>query len=141
VAERIAEERGDAFHQPERAVYEGMVSGLGAALGEATFAAERVAGRDWPSDAAVAAALALEPPTHDAPARASGNAAGLTGREAEVIRLVARGWTNERIADELFLSPRTVQTHLTNAFRKMEVDNRTEAVRFAVESGIVTSRD
>jgi len=51
---------------------------------------------------------------------------------------VARGWTNERIAEELFLSPRTVQTHLTNVYRKVDVDNRTEAVRRAVELEIVT---
>ena len=70
--------------------------------------------------------------------RAAGNAAGLTTREVEVLRLVARGWTNERIAGELFLSPRTVQTHLTNVYRKVDVDNRTEAVRRAVELEIVT---
>jgi DNA-binding NarL/FixJ family response regulator len=70
-------------------------------------------------------------------ARDPGEAAGLTRREVEVLRLVAKGWTNDRIAEELFLSPRTVQTHLTNVFRKLEVDNRTEAVRSAVERGIV----
>lgn len=71
-----------------------------------------------------------------APARPSGNVGGLSGREVEVLRLVAKGWTNERIADELFLSPRTVQTHLTNVFRKIAVDNRTEAVRVAVALGL-----
>jgi len=62
--------------------------------------------------------------------------AGLSGREVEVIRLVAHGWTNERIGEELFLSPRTIQSHLTNIYRKIDVDNRTEAVRWAVDSGL-----
>ena len=88
-------------------------------------------------DDAVAAALALElPARQDAPARTPANAAGLSGREVEVLRLVAKGWTNERIAEELFLSPRTVQTHLTNVFRKIDVDNRTEAVRVAMTLGL-----
>jgi len=135
----MAEERGDPFQQPERAIFETMVAGLRATLGEAGFQVERAAGRRWSEDEAVAAALALAPPPKPgAVGRAAGNAAGLATREVEVLQLVARGWTNERIAVELSLSFRTVQTHLTNVYRKVDVDNRTEAVRRAVELEIVT---
>jgi DNA-binding NarL/FixJ family response regulator len=53
-----------------------------------------------------------------------------------VLRLVAVGWTNDRIAAELFLSPRTVHAHLTSVYRKLGVANRAEAVRVAVERGL-----
>ena len=141
VAERMAEERGDAFQPPERLVYEGAVARLRARLGEDAFEAERVAGREWPEDEAVAAALSLDLSSAVAPTPApsglpSGAFSNLSAREIEVLRLVANGWTNDRIAEELFLSPRTVQTHLTNVFRKIDVDNRTEAVRRALDAGL-----
>ncbi|MEZ4522129.1 MAG: LuxR C-terminal-related transcriptional regulator [Thermomicrobiales bacterium] len=62
---------------------------------------------------------------------------GLTGREVEVLRLVARGRTDAEAAEELFISPRTVSQHLRNAYNKIGVNNRAEATRVAVEQGIV----
>ncbi len=59
--------------------------------------------------------------------------AGLTEREAEVLRLVAGGLTNNEIATELFLSPKTVSRHLSNIFRKIGVSSRASATAFAVE--------
>ena len=57
--------------------------------------------------------------------------APLTAREQEVARLVAAGATNREVASTLFLSPKTVERHLVNLFRKLEVRNRTElAARF-----------
>lgn len=57
--------------------------------------------------------------------------APLTAREGEVARLVAAGATNREVASALFLSPKTVERHLVNLFRKLEVRNRTElAARF-----------
>lgn len=50
--------------------------------------------------------------------------AGVTDREAEVLTLVARGMSNRRIAEELYLSPRTVQSHVSSLLAKLEVDNR-----------------
>jgi DNA-binding CsgD family transcriptional regulator len=61
---------------------------------------------------------------------------GLTGREVEVLRLVARGLSNSAIADRLSLSRRTVEQHLRNAYDKLGVDNRTAAVRAVVEHGL-----
>ena len=61
---------------------------------------------------------------------------GLTGREIEVLRLVARGRTDAEAAEELFISPRTVGQHLRNAYNKLGVNNRAEATRLAVEHGL-----
>jgi DNA-binding CsgD family transcriptional regulator len=58
--------------------------------------------------------------------------AGLTEREVEVLRLLPRGLSNAEIAVELFVSPRTVQTHLTNLYGKLGVGGRAEAVAFAM---------
>ncbi|MFL5962363.1 MAG: LuxR C-terminal-related transcriptional regulator [Gaiellaceae bacterium] len=59
--------------------------------------------------------------------RTAPSIAGLTPRELEVIRLVARGKTNREIAHSLWISPHTVRTHLENMFEKLEVTNRTAA--------------
>ena len=52
---------------------------------------------------------------------------GLTGREAEILRAVARGMTNKEIADELVISVHTVERHVQNAYRKIDARNRAEA--------------
>jgi DNA-binding CsgD family transcriptional regulator len=62
--------------------------------------------------------------------------AGLSEREVEVLRLVAKGMTNAEIADALSISPRTVQQHLTNLYGKLDVSSRAGATRFAVEHGL-----
>ena len=139
VAERLTEELGGPFRLPERMVYEASVAELRARLGEPAFAAAYADGRALPEDAAVAAALALDLPT-GAPSATGAPPAGpldvLSAREREVLRLVANGWTSDRIADELFLSPRTVHAHLANIYRKLGVENRAEAVRVAVDAGL-----
>jgi DNA-binding CsgD family transcriptional regulator len=61
---------------------------------------------------------------------------GLTEREVEVLRLVASGRSNAQIAEELFLSERTVARHLSNIFTKLEVGSRTAAAAFAFENGL-----
>jgi DNA-binding CsgD family transcriptional regulator len=59
--------------------------------------------------------------------------AGLSAREVEVLRLVARGLTDAQVAERLYLSPRTVSTHLRAIYGKRGVDNRTAAARCAVD--------
>ena len=63
--------------------------------------------------------------------------AGLTQREVEVLRLVAQGLTNIKVATELVISPRTVNTHLGNIYRKLNTSSRAIASRFALEHGLV----
>jgi DNA-binding NarL/FixJ family response regulator len=55
----------------------------------------------------------------------------LTDRELEILRLVAQGYTNGRIARELWVTEQTVKFHLSNTYRKLGVANRTEASRYA----------
>jgi DNA-binding NarL/FixJ family response regulator len=62
---------------------------------------------------------------------------GLTRREVEVVRLVAVGQTNREIARELFLSPRTVDTHVQNIRMKLGCRSRADAARRATELGLV----
>lgn len=62
----------------------------------------------------------------------------LSEREMEVLRLAAKGMTNMEIAQELVLSVRTVQGHLSNIFSKMQVGSRTEAVIHALKWGWLT---
>lgn len=61
---------------------------------------------------------------------------GLTTRELEVLRLVARGMTNKAIASQLFLSGRTVDRHVSNILTKIGVASRAAATAFAYENGI-----
>ncbi len=63
--------------------------------------------------------------------------AGLTPREVDVLRLLPRGLSNAEIASTLFLSSRTVQTHLTNLYGKLGVGGRGEAITYAVTHGLV----
>jgi DNA-binding NarL/FixJ family response regulator len=66
---------------------------------------------------------------------------GLSAREVEVLRLVALGLSNQEIADRLFLSPRTVHHHVSHILNKMGVGGRVEAVRLAMERGVVRPGD
>ncbi len=61
--------------------------------------------------------------------------AELSEREMEILKLAARGMSNQDIATHLFLSRRTIQSHLANIFRKMDVGSRTEAVLQALRRG------
>jgi len=62
---------------------------------------------------------------------------GLTEREMEVLRLVAKGDSNKIIAGKLFISEKTVKNHLTNIFQKLDVSDRTQAALFAIKEGMV----
>lgn len=74
------------------------------------------------------------------PARAPGSAGAspLTGREMDVLRLMAAGLSNLDIAGRLYVSLETVKTHVGNILAKLGADNRTQAVVMAYESGFVT---
>ena len=72
-------------------------------------------------------------------AETNGNGVGLSGREVEILQGVARGLSNRAIAGELWLSDQTVKFHLHNVYRKLGVNNRTEAARYAFENGLAES--
>jgi DNA-binding NarL/FixJ family response regulator len=61
----------------------------------------------------------------------------LTDRELEVLQLLAKGIRNEGIAEQLFISAQTVQTHVRNILAKLRVHSKLEAVSFAVRHGVV----
>nr|WP_190209655.1 response regulator transcription factor [Kitasatospora indigofera] len=71
------------------------------------------------------------------PAREAMSRAALTEREAEVLRLVARGLSNGEIAEQLFLGVQTVKTHVSSVLGKLGARDRTQAVIAAYESGFV----
>jgi DNA-binding CsgD family transcriptional regulator len=58
--------------------------------------------------------------------------AGLTPREAEVLALIATGMTNMEIAKQLFISPHTVKNHVTNIYKKLQVEDRTQIALWAI---------
>jgi len=60
----------------------------------------------------------------------------LTERETEILRLVAKGLTYKQIASRLVLSHRTVQNHVQNTLRKLQMHNRVELTRYAIEQGL-----
>jgi DNA-binding NarL/FixJ family response regulator len=63
---------------------------------------------------------------------------GLSSREVEVLRLLASGCANREIAERLFLSEKTVERHLSNAYAKIGANNRAAAAAFAVRELIPT---
>ena len=63
--------------------------------------------------------------------------AGLTPREAEVLSLIASGKSNREMADELYVSIRTVERHVSNIYRKINARNRTDATRYALQHNII----
>ena len=77
----------------------------------------------------------------DAPAAVTRDISELTPREADVLRLIARGLGNQEIAEKLFVSEATVKTHVAHILDKLHVDNRVQAVVVAYESRLVTPGD
>jgi DNA-binding CsgD family transcriptional regulator len=78
------------------------------------------------------ASVSAAPP----PATAPSLAEALTVRETDVLRLLAQGLTDQQIAQALIISPRTVHSHLTAIYGKLQVNNRSAATRWALERGI-----
>jgi predicted ATPase/DNA-binding CsgD family transcriptional regulator len=134
-AEALREAVG-AFVLPlYRAEYDLGVAAARAGLDEEAFAKARAEGRTMTPEQAVECAL----PKEDLQGSRSTMSypAGLSAREAEVLKLVAKGLTNARIASELFVSPRTVDRHLNSIYRKVGISSRAAATRFAAEHNLL----
>lgn len=65
----------------------------------------------------------------------------LTTREYDILHLLAKGYDNQTIADELFISLKTVKTHVSNILAKLEVDDRTQAVVYAFRHHLIPQDD
>jgi len=113
-------------------------------LGKARWDEALAEGRTMSTEAAIEYALSEEGSSTATPSTTSeqqlsptpDHPAGLTPREIEVLGLVASGMTNAQIAKELYVSCRTVETHLTSIYRKLGVSSRAAATRFALEHGL-----
>ena len=65
----------------------------------------------------------------------------LTARERDILGLLAKGYENQRIADELFISLKKVKTHVSNILSKLEVSDRTQAVVYAFQHHLVPQEE
>lgn len=94
-----------------------------------------------PMDARQAATVPAAPEPQPLPEINPANSSetfGISNRELEVLTLLARGHSNQEIADQLFVSLHTVKTHTSNLYSKLDVKRRTQAVQKAKELNIIT---
>lgn len=139
-AETLRNSTGSPLPESEQADQEMYITSARAQLREKVFLAEKEAGAEMSLEQAIHYA---QEPMEDvergvtAKTRRGSLPAGLTGREAEVLRLVAQGLSDAEVAERLVLSTRTVNAHLTSIYNKLGVNSRVAATRFAVENGLV----
>ena len=144
-AEALRETTGTPVWPKERARYESMVAAAREQLGERAFTAAWAEGRTMTLEQVLSAPGRVQMSnlifTGQPPKTTVRNSptypAGLTAREVEVLRLVAQGLTDAQVAEQLVISPRTVNTHLTSIYSKLGVDSRTAASRFAIDQQLV----
>jgi len=139
----------ESYHSPlppaYRAGYERLVTATRTHLGEQAFAAAWAEGRAMTPEQALAArgpAAISTPPSEEPPLTPPAKSLpsypnDLTAREVEVLRLLAQGLTDAQIAEHLVISRRTVNTHLTSIYGKIQVSSRSAATRYAVEHQLV----
>ena len=135
-SEVLREASGIPVPLVEQADYERAVSAARAKLGERAFAAAWSQGRSMTAEQALAAqgqTPAPIRPSHDIPTTSITYPDKLTAREVEVLRLLAGGLTDLKIAEKLVLSPRTVHTHISSIYIKLGITSRSAATRYAIE--------
>ena len=143
VAEALRKEIGAPLPPCERADYEQAIAAARAGLTEEDLAAAWSEGRAMTYEQAVEYALDQPPPPtpsleeEDTSSAPRVPHAGLSARETEVLKLVAKGLTNAQVANELFISPRTVNRHLNSIYHKLEVRSRAAATRFAADNSLL----
>ncbi|HUG64376.1 MAG TPA: tetratricopeptide repeat protein, partial [Gaiellaceae bacterium] len=112
--------------------YESTVAATRSLVDAERFAAAWSRGRRMTPEEALAVVREAAP---EEPGPEQGGA-GLTGREVEILRLVARGMTDAEVAHALVISRRTVHAHLRSIDRKLDVRTRAAATRYALEHGL-----
>ncbi|HEV2121938.1 MAG TPA: tetratricopeptide repeat protein, partial [Chloroflexota bacterium] len=125
----------------DRARHERMKTGARDVLGHAAFTAAWAAGQALTLEQAVAEALAFEASSIESRAQAAQNATslskGISPRELEVLGLLVEGNSDREIAEQLFVSRRTVTTHTGSLFSKLGVTNRVQAATVAIRLGLI----
>jgi DNA-binding CsgD family transcriptional regulator len=121
----LREPVGDFASATLQAAREGALAGIRAQLGEREFAAASADGRSLSFEQAVALARGTESGEKEP--------GGLSAREREVAQLVARGLSNREIAEALILTERTVESHLTHIFGKLELRSRSQLTVWVLE--------
>jgi len=141
-AEALREAVGYRHTPEEDALREPYLAAARSRLGEAAWEEAQAKGRAMVLAEAIEYALSSEEPSATSlssaaakptPSSAQGLPGGLTAREVEVLGLVAEGMTSAKIAKELYLSPRTVEAHITSIYHKLGVTSRAAATRFVLE--------
>lgn len=142
-AESLREAIGAPVPPIERSDYERTTAALRDTLGDFDFTLARSKGRAMSPGEALSHSAEEQPAPFSAigagqkaPASLHTYPAGLTARQVQVLRLLARGMTNNEIARELDLSEKTIAHHLTHIFNKTSSENRAAAVAFAIHHGL-----
>ena len=99
--------------------------------------AHRDEGQAFKEPVAIPASTSIEPSPSPTAKRLIIYPDGLTAREVDVLRLVAQGLADAQIAEQLVISPRTVNSHLTSIYSKIQVSSRAAATRYAMEHQLV----
>ena len=135
-ADSMTEAYGAHLTRASRALvdYDQQLARARQRLDPAAWAAAWAEGRRMTTDQAVE--YALKDSDADELLAPDPHPSGLTGREVDVLRLVAGGLTSAEVGQRLFLSPRTVDWHLSSIYTKLGVRSRTEAARFAIRHGL-----
>ncbi len=144
-AERLRDTIRSPIPPVERALYERSIAAASTQLGEKAFAAAWVEGRSMPLEyvfvgqgqAMVPGQVLVVPQPGTTVKTPLTSPIGLTVREVEVLRLVARGMTNPQIAQELIISLHTVHTHVRSIYNKLDVTSRSAATRYAIEQHLL----
>jgi predicted ATPase/DNA-binding CsgD family transcriptional regulator len=141
--ESLRETLGTSIPPEERASYDRAIAVVRTQIGEQAFSNTWTEGRKMTLEQAlVVHGPATMPLTfNQAPSvpllTSPIYPAGLSAREVEVLRLIAEGMTNTQIAEQLVISPLTVNTHVRSIYNKLEVSSRSAATRFAIKHHLV----
>ena len=143
-AQRVREMSTLTLVEPFRPQHAQSVAAATESLGQTAFDAAFERGRAMTIDEGAAFAVEGKPPPKPAPAAKPAPHALLTGRQLDIARLVAADLSNKQIAARLFLSERTVETHITNILNKLGLNSRTQISRWMAdlnEPGLTAAKE